>query len=365
MARKLSRQQENRINANKLRAVEEFENSGGDLEKGLVICRYGRQADLEDETGQVVRCSIRKTVISVVSGDAVLWRRQTATDGVCGVIEAVMERRSELLRPDFYDGLKPVAANIDLVTVVASVLPEFSTNIIDRYLISCSSAKVSAVIVVNKADLMDEQTAENVGRAMEIYRSLGYEFFLTSTVTGAGIAELRARTENLSMILAGQSGVGKSSLLNALLEKDHAATCSISENSGLGQHTTTCTRLYHTGCGGMILDSPGVREFGLWHLAAQTIVGGYREFGPYLGTCRFKDCQHLEETGCGIKEAVKSGAVSSIRYENYVKIRSTLDLQEKRNRTRRANTQRHRNYGTATRREKMRPEELDESDWGQ
>jgi ribosome biogenesis GTPase len=355
MTKKLSRQQENRIITNKRKTLEQFDIEPGALKKGIVICRYGSQADIEDDDRKVHRCTIRRTVSSLVSGDEVLWFEDQGSYENNGIVEAVLDRRSELLRPDFYDGLKPVAANIDCVAVVASIIPELSTNIIDRYLISCHHAQITPLIVINKIDMLDTEEQNRLKKRLNFYCDLGYEIFYTSTKTKSGIDELKNRISSSSIILAGQSGVGKSSLLNALMENDMAATCSISENSGLGQHTTTCTRLFHFGEKGIILDSPGVRELGLWHLTPDYIIRGYREFIPYIGTCKYKDCQHLSEAGCSIRQAVQEGKINRERYDNYTQIRATLDLLERKNKTRRANTDRNKNYSTKNKKRKEVP----------
>ncbi len=343
MSKKLSKKQERQISSNQQKKLQEFSINESNLRHGIVICRYGNQADIEDEERTIRRCSIRRTAGFAATGDIVLWQ-PCENNEVSGVIETITPRRSELLRPDFYDGLKPVAANIDLVVIVASILPELSTNIIDRYLVSCRFANIPTAILINKTDLVSELELNDLKSRLSIYEKLGYPIFFASTLTKQGIAELREFMQEKTSVLVGQSGVGKSSTLNALLEKNEATTGDVSENSGLGQHTTTSARLYHIGVKGLIIDSPGVREFGLWHLSPEKIANGFIEFAPYIGTCKFKDCQHLNEVGCSIKEAVDQGEINSERYANYVKIRSTLNLQEQRNKTRRANTSRKKNY---------------------
>ncbi len=342
MARKLSQKQVQQIVANKQKTIEGLDTKSQDLHLGRVVSRYGNYADIEDEAGQIYRCAVRRTVSSLVAGDEVLW----GLSGVNYVIEAVKPRRSELLRPDFYDGLKVVAANIDLILIVASLEPQLSTNIIDRYLISCEYESIQPIIIVNKVDLISQSELANLQEHLSFYTQLGYEVFYTSVRTASSIVELRERIRLSNSILVGQSGVGKSSLLNALTDNSQALTQNLSQTSGLGQHTTTCTRLYHID-NGTILDSPGVREFGLWHLPGEKLVSGYREFRPYLGKCRFKDCQHLNEIGCAIRDAVAQGEIAEERYANYVKIRSTIDLQEKRNKTRRANIKQKHNFSIA------------------
>lgn len=344
MAKNLSKKQERQIVSNQQKKLEKFSDSESSLQRGIVICRYGNQADIEDENRVIRRCSIRRTVGFTATGDYVLWHPDESGTETSGIIETVVPRKSELLRPDFYDGLKPVAANVDLVIIVSSIMPELSTNIIDRYLITCRYAHIPAAILINKTDLVSPEELNELENRLAIYNNLGYSTFYISTLTGSGINELRNFMKDKTSVLVGQSGVGKSSTLNALLESQVALTGEISESSGLGQHTTTTARLYHIGSSGLIIDSPGIREFGLWHLPPEKIAEGYIEFAPYLGTCRFKDCQHLSETGCSVREAAENGKISFERYSNYVKIRETLNLLEQRNKTRRANTSRKKNY---------------------
>ncbi|KRS20953.1 GTPase RsgA [Alishewanella sp. WH16-1] len=290
-------------------------------EPGLVLSRFGQHADVEDTSGAVVRCNMRRTISSVVTGDQVSWRRsKQPTGSIDGVIEAVAERHSVLLRPDFYDGLKPVAANIDLMIIVSAIMPALSLNIIDRYLVASEITGIKPLLVINKIDLLPETEQQALDQQLQLYRQMGYACLLVSAKTGQGMAELLQYLHSGTSIFVGQSGVGKSSLMNTLMPGLAAATQEVSEVSGLGQHTTTVSRLYHLPEGGKLIDSPGIREFALWHLSPEEVTNGFIEFRPWLGRCKFRDCKHLTDPGCAIQHAVAEGEISPLRYESYQKI---------------------------------------------
>ncbi|PHM23894.1 small ribosomal subunit biogenesis GTPase RsgA [Xenorhabdus ehlersii] len=334
---KLSKGQQRRVQANHQRKLnkadaqkpEMDDSQFGEPQEGLVISRFGQHADIEAADSSIQRCNIRRTIHSLVTGDRVIWRPalQLQSDvKVNGIVEAVHERTSVLTRPDYYDGIKPIASNINQIVIVSAILPELSLNIIDRYLVACETLNIEPLIVLNKIDLLDVESREWVNEVMDIYRHIGYRVLEVSSYTGEGIPELTALLANKITIFAGQSGVGKSSLLNTLLPdmKEDILVNNVSDNSGLGQHTTTTARLYHFPLGGDVIDSPGVREFGLWHLTPEQVTQGFVEFHEYLGGCKFRDCKHLDDPGCALRKALEQGTIAQERFENYHRILESM-----------------------------------------
>jgi ribosome biogenesis GTPase len=309
-------------------ATELQDNLLGPEQEGTVISRFGQHADVETDSGELVRCNLRRTIGSLVCGDKVVFRQAIdANHTIPGIVEAVHERHSSLTRPDLYDGVKVVAANIDQILIVSSVVPAFSSQIIDRYLAAAEDCGIPPVIVLNKIDLLTEEQAPAIDKALEQYRAIGYQVYEASGRTGAGIEELKALLDDKVSIFTGQSGVGKSSLINAVLPNAKLLIGDVSDNSGLGQHTTTTSKLLHLPSGGDLIDSPGVREFALWHLSAERVSWCFVEFRDYLGGCKFRDCKHLDDPGCRLREAVEQGKIAQDRFNNYHRIIASLDEQ--------------------------------------
>lgn len=334
---KLTHKQRRQVSENRRRRLAASEQSPsqivdaeewGEQIEGVVIGRFGKHADVEDVTGKLVRCHIRRTIDSVVCGDRVMFRPgKDDTNAVSGIIEIVQDRHSLLSRPDYYDGVKPIAANIDQILIVSSVLPTLSLNIIDRYLVAAEDVNIQPIIILNKIELLSEPDRMQLESELATYQQLGYQVLITSCKTGEGIAELHQQLVGNINVFVGQSGVGKSSLINQLLPNAEELTGDISDTSGLGQHTTTSAKLLHIPAGGDLIDSPGVREFALWHLPAERVTWGFKEFREYIGGCKFRDCKHLDDPGCLIRSAVEKGEINQTRYASYHKILATMEEQ--------------------------------------
>ncbi len=327
--KKLTKGQVRRVRSNQSKRIEKIkttiewdESSLEAAREGLVITRFGQHADIEDpETKEIHRCNLRRGIESLVSGDRVIWRPGTEIlAGISGVVEAVKPRTSILTRPDYYDGIKPVAANVDQMVIVSSVIPELSLNIIDRYLIASETLHIKPLIVLNKVDLLSEKELTDVKQLLSLYERIGYKVKYVSKESGYGVEELETELRNHINIFVGQSGVGKSSLVNALMPELKIIEGAVSENSGLGQHTTTAARLYHFPSGGDLIDSPGVREFGLWHLEKDQVTESFIEFRNFIGGCKFRDCTHKDDPGCILQEAVANGKISKLRFDSYHRI---------------------------------------------
>lgn len=242
-----------------------------------------------------------------------------------GIVERVLPRRSVLARPDvFYSHLQQViVANADQLLIVASWRePALWPELIDRYLITAKRNNLSPVICVNKIDLAEEIATCRAG--VRPYLDLGYRVIFASALTGEGADELRKVLRGRTTVLAGLSGVGKSSLLSAVQPGLQLRTAEVSDHGGEGRHTTTQVTLLTLEVGGFVVDTPGIREFGLAGLRRGELADFYPEIAAVAGGCRFGDCSHIHEPGCAVKGAVQQGRLSAVRYHNYKKIYHTL-----------------------------------------
>ncbi len=287
--------------------------------EGLVIAHLGQGIAVEFENNTFLCQTLRK-LETVAVGDKVLW---SPTAPGQGRIEEILPRRSLLARPSRNDKTRPVAANIDHVYVVIAVEPAGDFLLVDQYLAVCEHNQISVSIILNKIDLPQSAALE---QELIIYQNLNYPIHRVSTLTGDGLAELKVVLHKQVSLLAGQSGVGKSSLTNAIVPDINLKTNTISETTKHGRHTTTAATLYHADNGGDVIDSPGVAIFGLADLNDAQLTQGYREFEPLLGQCQFNDCRHGQDKGCAIRHAVEKGEISVARYQRFLKLTNKMRL---------------------------------------
>ena len=332
--RRLSKQQQLRIAEKQKKEVNSVEQRGDSAPairnkcNGRVISHFGRQLEVEslrpEDRGHVLRCHQRTNLPPLVTGDLVVWEQDS---NASGVIVAAEQRRSLFVRPDTTGKPKPVAANIDVVLVVFAVIPEAFMNLIDRYLVAIEGLGLQALLVLNKIDLLkglSEADRGSLDNMLTIYGKLDYRVFQVSTETGAGISELEAALNGKTTVLVGQSGVGKSSLVNRLGLRDVAGVGELSRGKSKGTHKTSTARLFHLKhCD--LIDSPGIREFHLGHVSPQELLAGFREMREPASHCNFRDCSHQREPGCAIQAALANGRINQERLDSYFRILNSIE----------------------------------------
>ena len=305
----------------------------GDEQLGLVVSRYSKEFEVEAlegrNAGQLHRCLARTNLGSIVAGDRVIWRPALASSGI---IVSREPRVSVLERPDNFGRLKAVAANIDQMIVVIAATPSPQANLIDRYLVAAELLNIRPVLVLNKADLIDTNNKPMLTSLLERYANLGY---CTAKVISAknettDLEALKSLIADRTSIIVGQSGVGKSSLINGLLPDAQLAVGELSHASGEGTHTTTRAAAFHLVNGGMLIDSPGIRDFSLWHIGIGDLQKGFVEIADFATQCKFRNCQHDAEPGCAVLSAVSKGQIDSARFASYKTTKLAIDEQQAR-----------------------------------
>lgn len=285
----------------------------GNEREGLLVAHFGASAEVEDSEGHIIRCHLPRNLEFVITGDRVLWRPEADN---AGVIVALLPRKSLLVRPEQSGKLKPAAANIDAIIIATAPPPVLSEHLIDRYIVAAENLKITPIILLNKIDLLDDNSRPLVMKRLSLYEKIGYRVIYSSAITKDGLSELDAFLHEKTCVLVGQSGVGKSSITSTFVP-DRDIRVGETSAKGLGKHTTTMTRLFHLPHGGNLIDSPGVREFGLWHMNKDEILQGFVELRQFTNRCRFRDCQHTNEPGCVIQKAIEDGEITTQRFESY------------------------------------------------
>jgi len=286
-----------------------------------VITHFGNEILIQTRDGERLRAIPRQHLPALATGDHIHY--ETGDSGHA-IIDHVAARHGILSRAS-KNQEKLVAVNIDRVLIVCAAKPTLKTGLIDRYLVACELAGLAASIIFNKLDLLNASQVENIKSELSVYTAIGYPVLYVSAKSGAGISHLLQLLAANTSVLVGHSAVGKSSLIKALIPSATPRIGKISHATNKGRHTTTHTELYQLANKGIIIDSPGIREFGLKAMEPQQLAQGFREFVPFISHCRFRDCTHTTEPGCGITQALLDGKISRARFESYQAILASFN----------------------------------------
>ncbi|MFO7859258.1 MAG: ribosome small subunit-dependent GTPase A [Ectothiorhodospiraceae bacterium] len=279
-----------------------------------VVVAHGDHCVVNTTDGELVRCAVRRRTGRPVCGDWVSWSGTPPSDGV---IEGIEARHNTVTRTDYRGRAKPLAANMDQMVFVCAPQPAPDARLLDRYLVLATSLGLPTLVVVNKADLRE---AAGNGVPAAITESVARHdcaVHSTSATDGTGLSPLAHALGHRASLLVGQSGVGKSSLINALVPDHSARTAAISTASGQGRHTTTATTLYPLPAGGALVDAPGVRTLRLGHLDRAGIEAGFPEIASAAADCDYRDCEHGQEPGCAVAAAAARGTIDAERLARF------------------------------------------------
>jgi len=295
------------------------------LDVDMDVCRAGRVLQVNGlvstvcaDDGTVLQCGVRRLLKTlstsqrhvVAAGDRVLFR----PEGEEGTIERVEPRRHVLSRMS-RGQQHLLVANVDQILIVASAAePDIKPHLIDRYLVTAEKSEMRPIICINKMDLIDPVALQPL---IGVYAQMGYEVLQVSAETGRNLPQLKECLRDCETVVAGQSGVGKSTLLNAIQPGLNLRTRAVSADTEKGQHTTTTAVLYPLAFGGFVVDTPGIRQFQLWDVIPEEVPGFFRDIRPYVSFCRFPNCSHTHESDCSVKDAVADGRLDLRRYESY------------------------------------------------
>jgi len=342
--RRLSKQQQRRIASSQKQRIQEqrlLKNRGDeqDLEldesssqTAIVVSHHGKALVAETEDRHRLKCRIRQNLGDIACGDRVLIQSIIQKDDSpvanrnsesSHIVVAIQERDNLLTKTGFGGSIKAVAANIGQLVIVAAVQPKPNPYLIDRYLAAAENLPARSIIVINKADLIGHDT-DKLHALADSYIAIGYPVIFTSVKLDKGIDELSKQLQHTTSILVGLSGVGKSSIVKKILPDESIRIGDTSTATGEGKHTTTVSALYHLDSteenDGIIIDSPGVRDFTPTFENTDQVTRGFRDIREFAGHCRFSNCSHHHEPGCALTNAVRDGNISKTRLDNYLRL---------------------------------------------
>jgi len=303
--------------------------------KGRVLKSTGSWYQVELEDGRHLPCRIKgkfrldgiKHTNPISVGDVVTIELEAGTDN--GVIKAIDERRNYIIRKsnNLSKQTQLIASNLDQAFLVVTLaFPKTSLGFIDRFLLTAEAYHIPAILVFNKQDLVLEELADYQEQVIAMYEKIGYTCLKVSARTGEGMNVLQALLRGKTSLFSGHSGVGKSSLLNAIEPGLGVKTAEISSYSLKGQHTTTFAEMHKLSMGGYLIDTPGIREFGLVDFEKTEYSHYFREIQPYIGKCKFNNCIHVNEPGCAVLDAIRAGEIPVERYGSYLSILNNEDI---------------------------------------
>ncbi len=307
--------------------------------KGLVIKSTGSWYQVRAENNEVIACRIKgkfrldgiKHTNPIAVGDIVEYEIEANNEQVTAVINKIYDRKNYIIRKasNLSKQTHIIASNIDQAMLVASLVhPQTSLGFIDRFIMTAEAYHIPAVIIFNKSDLCSGELKEILAETMKIYSQIGYTCFETSVVDGQNTEKLKSLLHDKTTLVAGQSGVGKSSLLNKISHGLNLRIGDISAFSQKGTHTTTFAEMFELSFGGNIIDTPGIKEFGIVDFNESEISHYFKEFRKYIPQCRFNNCKHLNEPDCAVKTAVNNQLISDERYQSYLNILTKKDYYE-------------------------------------
>ncbi|MBC7383144.1 MAG: ribosome small subunit-dependent GTPase A [Bacteroidia bacterium] len=304
---------------------------------GIVVKSTGSWYQVRKENGSLIPCRLKgkfrlsgiKHTNPVTVGDVIEFEMEPESGN--GIINKIHERKNHIIRKanNLSKQTHIIASNLDQILIIVTLAyPKTSLGFIDRLLITSEAYHIPAVIVFNKKDLMINGWEEVVDHTIKLYEKIGYRCIETSTLSGEGLSELKALLTGKTTLVSGHSGVGKSTLLNFVEPTLNLKTGIISNYSKKGQHTTTFAEMHPLSFGGFIVDTPGIREFGLVDFDMAEVSHYFKEMQPLIGKCKFNNCKHINEPDCAIQAAVVSGEISEERFSSYLSIISNQDIYE-------------------------------------